>query len=193
LSTIGLQVFPRSGCQKGLLYDLRINEIFNEVAQVHAVRFYQHADVSERIWSVFQQGKDLFPNDILMRHWRKNNADSNVVSTRTVKMNQNHNPEMTLEEVKAEVQSLGLKIESYVPRFNDVELDEYYTAVKNNGYWQNFCNQIHILGDKDGKMMKDLMDLLLDSKYRWAFERDDSHVTDFDEGYVLRMYKECLR
>lgn len=193
LSTIGLQVFPRSGRQKGFLYDLRTNENFNEVAQVQAVRFYQHADMSKRIWSAFHEGKDLFPDDILMRHWRQNNADSNVISTRTIKMNQNHNPEMTLAEVEAEARSLGLKIEDYVPRFTAAELDEYYAAVKNEHYWQNFCNQIHIPGDKDGRMMNDLLTLPQNPKYRWAFERDDNHVTDFDKGYVLKMYQECLR
>lgn len=192
LSTIGLQVFPRSGRQKGFLYDLRTNENFNDVAQVQAVRFYQRADVSERIWSAFHEGNDLFPDDILMRHWRQNNADSNVVSTRTIKMNQNHNPEMTLSEVEAEARSLGLEIADYVPRFTDAELDEYYAAVKNEHYWQNFCTQIHIPGDKDGRMMNDLLSLPSDARYRWAFERDDNHVTDFDKGYVLRMYKRCL-
>ena len=34
LSTIGLQVFPRSGRQKGVLYDLRTNEDFNQVESV---------------------------------------------------------------------------------------------------------------------------------------------------------------
>lgn len=68
LSTTGLQVFPRSGRQKGFLYDVHIDENFNEVAQVQAVRFYQHADVSERIWRAFHEGDDLFPDDILMRH-----------------------------------------------------------------------------------------------------------------------------
>lgn len=193
LSTIGLQVFPRSCRQKGFLYDLRTDENFNEVPQVQAVRFYQHADVSERIWHDFQEGKDLFPDDILMRHWRQNNADSNVVSNRTIKLNQLFNPEMTHEEVESEAHSLGLEIEDYVPRFTDAELDEYYAAVKNEGYWQNFCNQIHIPGDNNGQMMQTLLSLPSDARYRWAFERDESHVTDFNRGYVLRIYGECLR
>ena len=193
LSTIGLQVFPRSGRQKGFLYDQRTDENFNEVAQVLAVRFYQQAVVSERIWSAFHEGKDLFPDDILMKNWRQNNTNSSVVSTRTILMNQKHNPEMTLVEVESEARSLGLEIKDYVPRFTDAELDEYYAAVKNDRYWQNFCNQIHIPGDKDGRMMNDLLALPQNPNYRWAFERDDSHVTDFGKGYVLRWYRECLR
>lgn len=193
LSTIGLQVFPRSGRQKGFLYDVRTDENFNDIAQVQAVRFYQRADVSKRIWSGFHEGKDLFPEDILMKHWRLNNADSNVVSSRTIKMNQMLNPEMTLEEVETEARSLGLEIEDYVPGFTDEELDEYYASVQNDSYWQNFCNQIHIPGDNNGRMMNDLLKVPQNPNYRWAFEHDESHLTDFDKGYVLRIYKDCLK
>lgn len=193
LSTIGLQVFPRSGRQKGFLYDVRIDENFNDVAQVQAVRFYQRADVSKRIWSGFHEGKDLFPEDILMKHWRLNNADSNVVSSHTIKMNQMFNPEMTLEKVETEARSLGLEIEDYVPGFTDEELDEYYASVQNDSYWQNFCNQIHIPGDNSGRMMNDLLTVPQNPNYRWAFERDESHLMDFDKGYVLRIYKDCLK
>ena len=193
LSTIGLQVFPRSGRQKGFLYDLRPGENFNEVAQVQAVRFYQHADASERMWRAYHEGKDLFPDDILMGHWRQNNTGRNVVSTRTIVMNQNHNPEMTMAEVEAEARSLGLEIEDYVPRFTEEELDEYYAAVRSDGYWQDFCGQIHIPGDKDGQMMTALLRLPSDARYRWAFERDDRHVTEYEKGFVLREYRECLK
>lgn len=193
LSTIGLQVFPRSGRQKGFLYDVNTDENFNEVAQVQAVRFYHHADISKKIWDGFHQGKDLFPEDILMKHWRQNHADSNVVSSRTIMMNQSFNPEMTLDDVKTEARSLGLEIEDHVPRFTDEELAEYYASVQKEGYWQSFCNQIHIPGDHDGKMMNDLLAVPQNPKYRWAFELDKSHVRDFDEGYLLKIYKDCLK
>ena len=172
---------------------MRTDENFNDVAQVQAVRFYQRADVSKRIWDGFHQGKDLFPEDILMKHWRLNHADSNVVSSRTIKMNQILNPEMTLAEVETEARLLGLDIEDYVPRFTDEELAEYYASVQNGGYWQNYCNQIHIPGDNDGKMMSDLLAVPQNPNYSWAFERDKNHVTNFDEGYVLKIYKDCLK
>lgn len=55
-----------------------------------------------------------------------------------------------------------------------------------------FCSQIHIPGDKNGKMMNELVNLPSNPKYRWAFERDDSHVTNYDQGFVLKEYKACL-
>lgn len=65
--------------------------------------------------------------------------------------------------------------------------------MKNDSFWENFCNQIHIPGDKDGKMMKALLLLPNDSRYKWAFEKDETHVTDYENGYVMRVYKDCLR
>lgn len=193
LSTIGLQVFPRSGKQKGFLYNMQLNENFNDVVRVNAVRFKHRADFSKRICALFNNGESLFTNDILMHHWRSWHKGSNVISNRTVLMNKIDNPLMTLGEVETEARDLGFDILDYVPRFTDDELEEYYDAVQNNGYWQDFCDKIHIPGDKDGKMMKALLSLPSDPRYRWAFEHDDNHVTEFETGYVLRMYRECLR
>lgn len=192
LSTIGLQVFPRSGRQKGFLYDLRTDENFNDVAQVQAVRFYQRADVSRRIWSAFDEGRALFPEDILMKHWRRENADRSVVSNRTIRLNQKFNSDMTLAQVEKEARSLGLEIKDYVPQFTDAEQDEYFAAVQKEDYWEKFCSQIHIPGDKDGKMKNDLLSLTTDARYRWAFERDESHVTEYERGYLLRAYRNFL-
>lgn len=192
LSTIGLQVFPRSGKQKGFLYDMRSMENFNDVAQLNAVRFRHDLTIAKRICAQFHDGKDLFPDDVLMRHWRNVGWNSNVLSSRTIKMNHLFNPKMTLTEVDAEIRLLGFDIQDYIPSFTNEELDEYYESVENKGFWRTFCNQIHIPGDKHGNMMKELVDLPNNSKYRWAFERDDKHVTDYNRGFVLRKYKTCL-
>ena len=193
LSTIGLQVFPRSGRQRGFLYDLRPNENFNDVARVNAVRFRHKADIARRIYTQYDRGRKLFPDDILMQHWNRENKDKDIISNRTALMNKIDNPQMTLAEVESEVRSLGFEIRDYVPRFTSVELDAYYAAVKEKGLWADFCSKIHIPGDKKGEMKQALLSLPSDPRYRWAFERDDSHVTDFEKGYVMRVYRECLR
>ena len=192
LSTIGLQVFPRSGKQKGFLYDMRPTENFNEVAQLNAVRFHHDPAISRRICAHFHDGKDLFPDDILMKQWKNVGWNSKTLSSRTVKMNHLFNPKMTLAEVDAEIRSLAFDIKDYIPSFTNEELEEYYDAVKKKNFWDDFCNQIHIPGDKLGNMMKELLDLPNNPKYRWAFERDDNHVTDYNQGFVLKKYKTCL-
>ena len=192
LSTIGLQVFPRSGRQKGFLYNLPIKDNFNDVVRLNAVRFRHNAAIAKRIYDEFDGGKKLFPDDILMQHWNRENKDKMTISNRTVKMNAIENPDMILEKVEAEVRGLGFDIQDYVPCFTQDELDLYYADVKNDGYWESFCSQIHIPGDKDGKMMSALRSLPNDPRYRWAFEKDDSHVTDYEKGYVIQKYKACL-
>lgn len=193
LSTIGLQVFPRSGRQRGFLYDLSPNENFNDVARVNAVRFRHKTDIARRIYTQYDGGRKLFPDDILMQHWNRENKDKDIISNRTALMNKIDNPQMTLAEVESEVRSLGFDIRDYVPRFTREELDAYYAAVNEERLWADFCSKIHIPGDKKGEMMQALLSLPSDARYLWAFERDDSHVTDFDKGYVMRVYRECLR
>lgn len=192
LSTIGLQVFPRSGRQKGFLYDMRIDENFNDIVKVNAVRFRHNAIIAKRIYKEFDGGKKLFPDDILKQHWNRENKDKMIISNRTVKMNAIDNPKMTLEEVEEEVRRLGFEIQDYVPCFTQDELSQYYADVKNERFWESFCSQIFIPGDKDGKMMSALLSLPNNPSYRWAFEKDDNHVTDYKKGYVMKVYKDCL-
>lgn len=192
LSTIGLQVFPRSGRQKGFLYNLTPKENFNDVVRLQAVFFKHKADISTRICAEFENGKTLFPDDILERHWKREYKDSNVISNRTVLMNKIDNPYMTLGQVEAEVRSLGFDIKDYRPVFNVDELDSYYDAVHTKGFWTDFCEQIYIPGDTSGAMMNDLVNLPNNPKYHWAFTREDGHVPDYSKGLLFRKYRTCL-
>ena len=85
-----------------------------------------------------------------------------------------------------------MEIRDYVPRFSDEELDQYYNVVLNDDYWQSFCRQIHIPGDKDGNLMASLLSLPEDPRYSWAFKPGKHHITEYDKGYVLNIFKECL-
>lgn len=193
LSTIGLQVFPRSGRQKGFLYFMRPDENFNDVARLNAVRFKHNAAIAKRICDSFDNGERLFPDDILMQHWKGTYKDSNVISRRTVLMNMINNPMMTFDEVETEIRSLNFEIQDYRPVFTDEEMDVYYEAVQHGDMWADFCRQIYIPGDKQGNMMSELMNLPNNPKYRWAFERDDNHVIDYNQGFVLKKYEACLK
>lgn len=70
LSTIGLQVFPRSGAQYGFLYAMEREEDFNNVDRLHAVRFKHRTSASKKYNDFFHSGRDLFPDDILAKHWK---------------------------------------------------------------------------------------------------------------------------
>lgn len=192
LSTIGLQVFPRSGRQKGFLFDVNKGDDLNDTIRLNAVRFKHNAVISNRLFNYYDGGKRLFPDDILMEHWLRKYKDKNVISTRAIRMNKHFNNDMSLAEIEKEVKGLGLVIQNYKPSFTSDELDEYYDAVKNKGLWTDFCNQIFIPGDKDGSMMNALMNLPNNPKYRWAFEHSEKHVIDYNKGYLLKGYKDCL-
>lgn len=192
LSAIGLQVFPRSGRQSGFLYNMQVDENFNDVSRLNAVRFRHNAVISKRICESFHEGESLFPDDILMKHWMREGRDSNVISSRAVRMNHLYNTPVRLEEVESEIRSLGFDIDDYKPAFTQEEMDEYYYAVQNQGFWTDFCTRVHIPGDKQGRMMNDLLNLPKNPKYRWAFERVDGHVTDYKQGFVMRRLNDCL-
>lgn len=188
LSTIGLQVFPRSGAQYGFLYAMEREDDFNNVARLHAVRFKHKASASKKYNDFFHSGRDLFPDDILAKHWK--NQDNKTLSDRTVLLNLLFNPSSTKEEIVRELLKRGYKIEKYLPSFTEDEMDEYYDSIK-AGYWENFCNKIYIPGDK-GELKKELLDLPNNPEYKWAFEKGITHQINYRDGYLLRRYEACL-
>lgn len=194
LSTIGLQVFPRSGRQKGFLYKLNKDDNFNNLPQLKAFRFKHKADIAIKINEQMNQGETLFPNDILKTHWCNFAKMKNVISKDAIKINLIHNPEETFESIEEKLKSLyQMSIQDYRPRLTTKELHQYYETIKNESYWEEFCNHIYIPGDTDGKMIKDLMNLPNNPEYEWAFKEDVQHVIDYKQGYLLKMYEHILK
>lgn len=191
LSTIGLQVFPRSGRQYGFLYNVEKGQDFNLLPKLQMVRFNHDSVISKRIFDEFHGGVDLFPDDILMEHWKTFNRDKMVLSNRTVLANQIMNRNSSVEELTRELEGLGYEIQNYVPAFTQDELDIYYGAVK-NGLWEEFCSAIYIPGD-DGSKLAALKSLPSDHRYRWAFEAGVSHSIDYNQGFVLKKFVNCLK
>ncbi len=193
LSTIGLQVFPRSDRQKGFLYNQHPSENFNNVSRLNAVLFKHNADIAKRIYQKFSGGEKLFPEDILKIHWNTYCKGNDIISNRTLLLNQLFNPNMTLEQVEIEARSLNIDIQDYIPSFTDEELAIYYDAVWNHNFWGDFCDKIHIPGDKDGKMKRDLLDIPNNPQFEWAFVPNKNHLVDYSQGYLLNRYQNCLK
>ena len=191
LSTIGLQVFPRSGRQCGFLYDVQKGQDFNLLSKLQMVRFKHDSVIDKRIFDEFHGGVDLFPDDILMNHWKAFNRDRMVLSNRTVLANQIMNSNSSVEELTHELEDLGYEIQDYIPAFTQDELDKHYDAIK-KGLWDEFCSKLYIPGD-DGSMMAALKSLPYDYRYQWAFEAGVSHSIDYNQGFVLKRFANCLR
>lgn len=190
LSTIGLQIFSRSEKQRGFLINVPINADFNKYPEVKAVRFKHDAAVSKFYFNKYRGGSDLFPDDILMRHWKRENIDKKVISEQTLKLNALFNPSKSTEQLRQELLKEGFSIEQYQPSFTDEELDEYYSTAKQQ--WQSFCDMIHIPGDKKNELKDALRRVPNDGRYAWAFEKDIPHTIIFKDGYLLKRYEKCL-
>lgn len=183
LTTIGLQIFPRSEHQKGFLYALQQGEDFNNNPQVTAVRFHQKADVSQRIFDIFQGGNILFPNDILASHWKKENKDKKRLSERALKLNHRYNLNVPIEDLRSIMINKGYSFEDYIPHFTKDELNDYYKSAI--PIWNEFCSKIYIPGDKDGDFMKTLRNAPFSKEYEWAFNPNISYKKDLSKGFLL--------
>lgn len=190
LSTIGLQVFPRSGQQKGFLYSMERIEDFNENPQVMVFRFKQNPEISMQIYNSFKKGEKLFPRDILEIHW--NSRKQNTISERTLGVNKMFNPGKNLEELRKEAVSRGVVFEDYVPAFSEEDLSLYYQAIE-DGMWEDFCSKIYIPNDTGNRIKEGLLNARYDERYRWAFEQGKSSKIDYDKGYLLRGNKPYLQ
>lgn len=193
LSTIGLQVFPRSGMQKGFLYTCGINCNFNNLPQVKAFRFKHNARIAQDIRDWADGGKRLFPRDILQTHWKSVTRDENTVSLDAIRFNLTRNKNETINSIYNKlIYDYHINVDDYKPVLTAAELDEYYDEIKNRNYWENFCSQIYIPGDVDGKMMADLLEIPNKPEYEWAFRKGTMHTIDYNKGYLLKKYKHIL-
>ena len=193
LSTIGLQVFPRSGRQKGFLYKLNIDGNFNDLPQLKAFRFKHNAEIANEISEQMNQGDTLFPDDILKAHWRNFAKSNNIISKDAIKINLINNPDETFDSIEEKLRLFyQITAEDYKPIFTPDELHKYYEAIENDSYWQEFCSQIYIPGDMGGKMMNDLLNLPNNPEYEWAFKEGIQHMIDYKKGHLLNTFEHIL-
>ena len=194
LSTIGLQVFPRSGRQRGFIYQCPMDINFNDLSQVKAFRFKHNAKIAQSIYESMNGGEKLFPHDVLQAHWKDVTRDENKVSLKAIHFNLTRNEEENLDSIRTKLEKdCHISVEDYEPVLTKDELHEYYKAVKDENLWEDFCNQIYIPGDIDGKMMADLLDVPNKPEYEWAFKEGIEHEVDYDKGFLLKEYKHILQ
>lgn len=192
LSTIGLQVFPRSGRQKGFLYQLNKNGNFNSLPHLNAFFFKHNAKIAQEISERMNSGEELFPNDILKSHWRNPSRRTDIVSKDAIMINLTRNPNETFESIESKLkQEYSILTGDYIPMLTEDELHEYYDTAY--AYWEEFCNQIYIPGDIDGRMMNDLRNIPNNPEYEWAFKENIQSKINYDQGCLLRMYKHILK
>lgn len=170
LSTIGLQVFPRSGEQKGFLQRINKGQDFNKLPHVKWVYFKHNRTIAEKIFERMDRGKKIFPSDILEKHW-KNRSNPKVISKEALARNHQRNSDVPIFLLKQQAKDCGFQIKKYTPSFSKEELDEYYQDVK-NGYWDYFCSKVYFAGMRGEIYKKALLNLPSREEYKWAFYND---------------------
>lgn len=178
LSTIGKQVFMRSGMQHGFLLNMDKGSNFNSFPQVHKVFFRHNDELAQKIFKESGNGSKYFPADILQIQWKRFTKEfkcNPAVSLDAVKINVQDNIQHH-ETVQSIIRKLNKNYNITVdkdrtPCFDEDLLDKYYEDIR-NGWWQDvFCKDIYFVGS-DGIVYKDmLMKAPSCSRYKAFFYR----------------------
>lgn len=167
--TIGQQVFPRCGAQKGFAFQenlvrLNINEM------VRPLPFRHDAECSKQIFDKLNGGKVLFPKDELAQYAQQIN-NSNEVSFVSFADNLYANPQDTMQGNLERCERKGITVNPNLKYcFTPDMLEEYFADVK-NGIWERYCSPIHFPCAEGTKLKDELLALPKDEHYRQYFER----------------------
>ncbi len=167
-TTIGLQLYPRSGAQKGILF----NEEKGDVDKmVKPILFKHNPYVSQHFYELQDGGKQLFPNDSIAEYAKEILNKKTIcgsVFARNLFSNQD-NFERNYQAVANQGYSIDWNAEPY---FNDSMIDEVYKDIK-NGLWEDFCSHIYITDGEKGKLMHEsLLQLPQNPAYKHYFNKD---------------------
>lgn len=179
-STIGLQLFPRTGCQKGFFF----NEIGKTIADVNKlvcpIYFRHEAEVSQHIFDVMKKGEALFPKDSISKY-AKEILEGSEVTGETFALNLYSNQEDMAENMEV-LRRHGIKVNWHkVMHFTQEMLEEVNLDLK-NGLWENFCNQIYFADTKKGRMMHEsLLNLPKNPAYKHYFDsKEYTRITAYE-------------
>ena len=172
LKTIGKQIFMRPGSQCGYLLDMEKDVDLKKLLEVTALYFKHDAKVSQDIFDQSNHGEEYFADDLLQHAWKNRfcaRRDSKVVSRKAAELNASRN-NATLEDTISKLQSIGITVDDYEPAFTEEELDIYYGSIK-NGWWQEFCDDIHFYGAEDELYRQAMKDLPQNPEYSKYFTK----------------------
>lgn len=143
LTTIGKQVFMRSGAQHGFLVRMEKGVNFNELPQVRKVFFKHDEGIAQKIFDASDSGKMYFPNDALQEVCRNRLEilkKNRTVSLKAVELNQRYNPEETVDSLIAKLKDKNIKVDSSLtPAFPA----EYLSREGMKRMWDEFCKDVY--------------------------------------------------
>lgn len=172
LKTIGKQIFMRPGSQCGYLLDMEKDVDLKKLPEVSALYFLHDAKISQEIFEQSKNGEEYFADDLLQHAWKDRfctRRDRNVVSRKAAELNASRN-KMTLEDTISKLNSIGITVDDYEPAFTEEELAIYYNSIK-NGWWEEFCDDIHFYGAEDELYRQAMKELPQNPKYTKYFTK----------------------
>ena len=181
-STIGLQLFPRSGAQKGVLFNEGRSSIpLNNIVQ--AFPFRHDAAVSQHFFKIMEGGRRLFPVDSIARYAQQI-LDCNEVSGCVFAENLYGNQDDLAQNLES-LQREGIHVDWHRRQhftqemLNDLELD------LKNGLWEQFCEQIYFADAHKGKHMLDnLLKLPQNPSYAHYFKKKEYPRIAYIDGLL---------
>ncbi len=170
LSSIGLQVFPRSGRQKGFLFSMYREQNFNDIPFVRYKLFRHDAAISKQIYKMARRGKLYFPEDELSSLAQRIRC-SKILSGKAFSKNLESNPKDDKNANYNDCKASGIDIDFFKEHitFNDIEKDMFRKKIK-KGFWMEFCNQIVLPNDKEGVIMNEFINLPNNPAYKKYFQ-----------------------
>lgn len=170
LSSIGLQVFPRSGRQKGFLFSMYREQNFNDIPFVRYKLFRHDAAISKQIHKMARRGKLYFPEDELSSLAQRIRC-SKILSGKAFSKNLESNPKDDKNANYNDCKASGIDIDFFKEHitFNDIEKDMFRKKIK-KGFWMEFCNQIVFPNDKEGVIMNEFINLPNNPAYKKYFQ-----------------------
>lgn len=184
-TTIGLQLYPRSGAQKGVCFNEH-ETMFDVNKLVQPVYFRHDADVSQHIFEVMDGGKKLFPSDSISKY-AKIILDGNEVTGATFANNLYSNCDDYNENLRV-LKRNNIKVNWHkVMHFTSEMLNDLKLDLK-NGLWEQFCSQIYFADHKKGKQMHEsLLNLPRNPAYQHYFDvKEYSRIIAYDDALHQR-------
>lgn len=170
LSSIGLQVFPRSGRQKVFLFSMYREQNFNDIPFVRYKLFRHDAAISKQIYKMARRGKLYFPEDELSSLAQRIRC-SKILSGKAFSKNLESNPKDDKNANYNDCKASGIDIDFFKEHitFNDIEKDMFRKKIK-KGFWMEFCNQIVFPNNKEGVIMNEFINLPNNPAYKKYFQ-----------------------
>lgn len=167
LSTLGVQIFPRTFNTKQFSYVLGPGEEFNSKSNVFGLTFVQNEEASKYYLEMFDGGKKLLPtNDILTSKW---NSIKDEIYEAAVNINIKKNPDDNRDDnIKALKNKIKHDITAGTPTFTKVDL----AHVDLEGIWNSFLGKVYPLNESDAKIVEYLKQLPSREEYAHYFNID---------------------